>query len=342
MSQSRKSTVMRFRRWLTTSRFGKPARWLRDLFRLSRTRHDLLGRQHELQKNQRELLAALQSLGADLDRLTLAQSDQGDRLDQVESALIRPVNCPFLHVERAPDWLENAAAVLGHPPDRRPAESEFYSHYSEMAGGVGHILRQQYEAYLPLLPDLPGHRLLDIGCGAGEFLGFCREHGRSALGIDSDPAEVARARAAGLQARVGEAPDWLHATEERFAAITLFQVIEHLPPEQTRPLLEACLAALAPGGALLIETLNLRHPNALNGFYTDPTHTRPISDNYLSFLFQWYGLQDVQLLYTFPEWLPGLDSTEPRRGYVNYAVLGFRPRATDSPCSSRTSPADRA
>ncbi len=287
-----------------------------------------------------------------LDWLEAGVIQHNQRLDQAEAArdkllhgldqvgrLLPPVDLPFAWQTRAPSWLTCAEARIGRPAaslDPVGREQAFYSYYSEMGGDHGHILQRQYDAYWPLLQqawsdacaavgvDQRPPRVLDIGCGAGEFLQFLKGRGLPVLGLDLSATEVERARADGLDAQQGEAVDYLGRTGERFAAITLFQVIEHLPPGEVLPLLQACSRHLAPGGVLLVETVNLRHPLALNGFFTDPTHRTPLSDNYLSFLFQWVGLQEVGYVYTLPDPVAGLHPDWSVH-YANYAVCGRCP-----------------
>lgn len=336
--------MIRLQKWLNRHPLGWPYRWLRDWLRISANRRALL-------EQNRLLQARLDALDSQCQLALQKQTDTASqlqrRLDEVEQALQAqagvmndhagqlarlaplhlPGSLPFAYTQPAPPWIANAERVLDTVLSELPdAERErwFYSFYSEMAGGLGHILQQQYRVYLPRLPVLEGNRVLDIGCGAGEFLDFLRQQGIAGLGIDLDAEEVERARSRGLEAIEAEALSFLQGCDEQFAAISLFQVVEHVPPAQVRPLFAACIAALAPGGALLVETVNLRHPNALNGFYTDPTHKAPLSDNYLSMLAQWYGLERVELLYTLPEWLPGISHEDRPRCYANYTVIGYK------------------
>jgi len=100
----------------------------------------------------------------------------------------------------------------------------------------------------------PGQRLLDFGCGNGEFLLFAQSIGWQVLGIDADAEAVTTARSRGLPVRKGG----VEALDEglgRFDGITLAHVIEHVhdPVE----LLRRCHDLLAPGGWLWLETPNL-------------------------------------------------------------------------------------
>ena len=339
--------MAQFRTWLNQHPLAAPYRGLRDLLRISANRRQILQQISALRDKDAEILGHIMALRDDDHRIIEQAAmlvrdieDQKARLDRLErlehgnaqmlkktETLLNGEQLPFSYTQPAPTWIANAERLLGQGlAELAPEQKDhwFYSFYSEMAGGVGHILEQQYQVYMPLLPAIPGSRVLDIGCGAGEFLNFLRRNGVPAMGIDLDAHEVERANERGLTAVHAEATQYLTNCEEKFAAITLFQVIEHVPPALIRPLIEACVGALAPGGALLIETVNMRNPNAVNGFYTDPTHQIPLSDNYMSFVFQWNQLEKVDLIYTLPEWVPGISTENTSRCYANYTVIGYK------------------
>ena len=61
----------------------------------------------------------------------------------------------------------------------------------------------------PLRPER--RRVLDVGCGRGEFLELCRKTGVDARGVDVDAAMVARCREAGLAAEHGDALAYLES-----------------------------------------------------------------------------------------------------------------------------------
>ncbi|MFN0071089.1 MAG: class I SAM-dependent methyltransferase [Chloroflexota bacterium] len=67
--------------------------------------------------------------------------------------------------------------------------------------------------------------VLDIGCGQGEHLAY---FGKGSLGLDAVEANVAAARARGLNAQVANVEDTLPALDRRFDAAYCSNIIEHL------------------------------------------------------------------------------------------------------------------
>lgn len=99
----------------------------------------------------------------------------------------------------------------------------------------------------------PG-RVLDLGCGDGRTAVALQSAGWTVVAMDQDPASIAAARVAGAtDARVGTIND-LPDTEERFDAVVLSHVIEHLV-EPIAALVEI-RRHLRPGGQLVILTPN--------------------------------------------------------------------------------------
>jgi 2-polyprenyl-3-methyl-5-hydroxy-6-metoxy-1,4-benzoquinol methylase len=96
----------------------------------------------------------------------------------------------------------------------------------------------------------PG-RLLDVGCGPGTFMSVAREHGWKVRGVDINAASIARCIEIGLDAVNGPFP---HPAliDERFDAVVLNDVIEHLP--EPKPALSHVRSMLAPGGILFLST----------------------------------------------------------------------------------------
>ena len=119
--------------------------------------------------------------------------------------------------------------------------------------------------------------VLDVGCGRGEFLGLLAAEGIAAAGVDSDEGMVARCRALGLQATLGDANEHLEGlADATLGAVFSAQVIEHLPQDELRRLLELARRKLVPGGLFIAETVNPHRISSLKTFWVDLTHQHPI------------------------------------------------------------------
>ena len=130
-------------------------------------------------------------------------------------------------------------------------------------------LQQRFRAVVcsfdPLLPEIrsQGGRLLDFGCGAGLLAFHCVVNGYvdTAEGVDVAPnvIEVAAAVATSLpeadrlRFQVGEAPDG------EYDAITMIDVMHHVPPTGQRAAFAGLATRLAPGGILVYKDIG-RHP----------------------------------------------------------------------------------
>ena len=265
--------LIRLKTWGQKSRIAAPLRWLFILTRLS-----------ELYFQSRRL------------------NQEMMHLRDLLPGLLEEHELPFSVVEITAPLLARAEQRIGKPVAQLNAQEKqasFYTYFSEIWGeGYERVLERQYEAYFSLLPHSGNDPWLDIGCGAGEFIRFLGKKGIPAIGIDMGAQEIERAQSRGLNVRQSEAVTFLRETVQNYRGISLLEVIEHIPTESIILMLETAVSRLVSGGVLLIETINLNHPLALNGFYTDPTHVRPVPVDYLEFVMQWLGLVHVRVIFT--------------------------------------------
>jgi SAM-dependent methyltransferase len=98
----------------------------------------------------------------------------------------------------------------------------------------------------------PGGTLLDVGANYGHFLAQAQQRFR-AVGIEPSAAVVAWGREhLGVELERGSIETDIPAYAGQFDAITMFDVIEHLP--DPRSALRRCRRYLKPGGKLFITT----------------------------------------------------------------------------------------
>jgi len=109
------------------------------------------------------------------------------------------------------------------------------------------------------LKPFAGLTLLDIGCGAGLIAEPMARLGFAVTATDASPAMIdaarAHAEAGGLPIDYRTEPaETLAAAGARFDAVLALEVVEHVPDLEA--FLDAAARLVAPGGALILSTLN--------------------------------------------------------------------------------------
>jgi SAM-dependent methyltransferase len=95
------------------------------------------------------------------------------------------------------------------------------------------------------------HRVLDIGCGPGNFLDLARDAGLETSGMELNPTAAATARSRGH--KISEKDLYESVSAEgagAFDLVTLFQVLEHVP--NPARFLGAARKHVRPGGYLAV------------------------------------------------------------------------------------------
>lgn len=124
----------------------------------------------------------------------------------------------------------------------------------ELLGRAMFWRRAWLDSDLMHLGSRPPGRLLDVGCGAGQYMKLVQAAGWDPVGIDFDEKAVAMARRRGLDARVGDLREAAFPNSS-FDAITMINVIEHL--QEPAAVVAECRRILKPGGRLIMATPNI-------------------------------------------------------------------------------------
>jgi SAM-dependent methyltransferase len=144
---------------------------------------------------------------------------------------------------------------------------------------------------------------LDLGCGLGEFCELVREWGWRVHGVDSSPGAIDACRAKGIDATLADISGYLETRRgEAPGVISAIQLIEHLPAGEWIPMFERVHAALRPGGAFLVETINGLNPQALAAYFiADVTHTWPGHPQTLALMAEHAGFARIDVVFLNPD-----------------------------------------
>ena len=247
-----------------------------------------------LAADQKAFNAAAVRLLDDLDgRLASAEQRLESRIAEIESAttLVPELEDRIKRLERVRREDATPAGRAAAAP--APPVGDYFAFEARMRGPTADVRRRQ-ERYVDDFRG--GGTVLDIGCGRGEFLGLLRAAGIPARGIDVDPEMVAFCRGEGLEVEAAEAVAHLaEVADGSLGGIFAAQVVEHLPAQDIVRLLELAAAKLAPGGVLVLETVNPLSFVALRHYFADLTHRQPLVPETLALLARGAGFVDVEI-----------------------------------------------
>jgi O-antigen chain-terminating methyltransferase len=304
--------------------------------RLARAKTLLLRTLRFLWRNQASfnalLIEASRGVVAALDRHREA-TDALSRLEEDSRRRDSAQDARLAHLETLVATGETPGAGLSARSPELPAS--VYAVFEERFRGSISEVTEKQRFYLPFVRSLPGP-VFDAGCGRGEFLRLLGEEGIAARGVESSEHAVRACRAAGLDVREADAIEALAAEPAAsLGGVVAFQVVEHWTAAATFRFLASARRALAPGGILIVETVNTDSLSAMNAFYLDPTHVRPVPPEALEFLCDTAGFREIQIEFRSP--LPASEKLEERTandarlnallfGPQDYAVIARVPR----------------
>ncbi|MFH1501482.1 MAG: class I SAM-dependent methyltransferase [Candidatus Eisenbacteria bacterium] len=136
------------------------------------------------------------------------------------------------------------------------------SFYSDFAGHYESVFPLEEDTYRFIAKRTPRvGRVLDIGCGTGDYCGLFAQNGRIAVGIDLDREMIAVADERFPEAafRVMDMGD-VGTLEGPFDSIfCIGNVLSHIPASALPGFLSYVADLLPPGGAWVFQTVNWDH-----------------------------------------------------------------------------------
>ena len=141
-------------------------------------------------------------------------------------------------------------------------ESNYYLEFENKFRGNRETIIDNLSIYDQLIETIvdgnPSPKLLDIGCGRGEWLQKWKNRFNDICGIDSDQKMIETCRENNLNVIEGDAIEVLSKfANQSINIITIFHLIEHLTHNTLLELLLECKRVLSNQGVLIMETPNI-------------------------------------------------------------------------------------
>tara|TARA_B100000965_G_C19543582_1_gene736721 strand:+ start:123 stop:1346 length:1224 start_codon:yes stop_codon:yes gene_type:complete len=194
--------------------------------------------------------------------------------------------------------------------------TNYYLDFENKFRGERQNIIDALSMYDPLIEKIvencPSPKLIDIGCGRGEWLQKWKYRFDDVCGIEFDKDMIRTCRENHLNVIEGDAIDVLTGFENQTVEIiTIFHLIEHLEHHKLLKLLIECERVLNNDGVLIMETPNIDSLLvSTKSFHLDPTHINPIHSDLISFDLESIGFTNVK---TYDIHCGPLQSANPRK-----------------------------
>ena len=174
-----------------------------------------------------------------------------------------------------------------------------YMDFENRFRGSRESVKKQQEAYVDYFKvDNSAGKILDIGCGRGEFLELMWENGVYAYGVDVYQPFVDYCVNRGFLVSNEDALTHLIGLENSsLSGIFMAHIAEHLDSIYLRAIFETAYRKLKPNCHLVLVTPNPESLLALMFFYSDIEHKKPIPFRTLQYFLEKTGFSQVDQYY---------------------------------------------
>jgi SAM-dependent methyltransferase len=120
-------------------------------------------------------------------------------------------------------------------------------------GAIPEIQRRIQQHYVPFFENCT--KVIDLGCGDGDFIGLLLELGIDTVGVDSDEKAFSAAKEKNLPVVCQDVLTYLEELPDNSVdGIFSAHLVEHLPYQVVLSLIQQSFRVLRPGGRLLLAT----------------------------------------------------------------------------------------
>jgi 2-polyprenyl-3-methyl-5-hydroxy-6-metoxy-1,4-benzoquinol methylase len=144
-----------------------------------------------------------------------------------------------------------------------------------------------------LLPKDRSSRILDLGCGRGQFMAYLKDAGYTSVqGVEFSDDQIEHALRTGItdvvQSDIGS---FLQGSNEVWDCIVAIDVLEHFNTNEVLSLLSSIISRLAPGGRFIMRSVNAASPFFGSIRYADLTHETAFTPVSIGQLFRNVGFR---------------------------------------------------
>jgi len=210
-----------------------------------------------------------------------------------------------------------------------------YFDFENRFRGSRAIIKNSQNKYVKFFKGNRG-KVLDIGCGRGEFLELMRENDIQAMGIDVYGPFVKYCTDMGFEVEKADALTFLNNHEDNsLGGIFMSQVIEHVSNDYAIALIRTAYKKLKKGAYFILETPNPQNLSTYWNFYLDSSHSKPIHYLTLEYYFKNSKYEIVQRMdndfskckFQLPQiegaGITNIDDINNSLHYINRNIFGY-------------------
>lgn len=245
------------------------------------------------------------------EKFNRALESKDDILEEVDNIKVEIKKISMIEEERRESEEKKKNNHILEEQYKKEILDLFYLRYNEeLMVDSRELVMERAEVYLTEIEKYLGNRdkkdlkMIDLGCGEGEFIQLLNKKGYPAYGVDSNSAVVSKMRKEQPRLKIVEdnAIDYLKKIENNsLDFISAIHMVEHLEFFDLIVLLKECLRVLKDDGLLILETPNPQNILISSYYFNlDPTHKKPIPPELLRFFVEEAGLTVENVLLIRP------------------------------------------